>query len=123
MRVEVRGVETGQQVASVGVCRRGVLSSDQGPGSLGAGAADFVWLKPDTMDRIVREAIKIGPHPNNMDMEAGFCLSKSWKPLINSLKKLSGNDTIHIHWASWSYTIASSCSEATDACSLDNSSL
>jgi hypothetical protein len=39
------------------------------------------------------EAILIELHPNNMNREAGFCLSKSWKPLIYPLKQLSGNDT------------------------------
>jgi hypothetical protein len=39
------------------------------------------------MDRIIREAIEIEFHPNNMNREVVFCLSKSWKPLICSLKK------------------------------------
>jgi hypothetical protein len=33
------------------------------------------------------EAIEIELHPNNMKREVGFCLSKSWKPLIFSLEK------------------------------------
>jgi hypothetical protein len=44
------------------------------------------------MDRIVREAIEIQLHPCNINRESGFCLSKSWKPLIGSLK-LPGHDT------------------------------
>jgi hypothetical protein len=39
------------------------------------------------MDHIVREAIEIELHPNNMNREMCFCLSSSWKPLICSLKK------------------------------------
>jgi hypothetical protein len=39
------------------------------------------------MDHIIREAIEIELQPNNMNREVGFCLSKSWKPLICSLKK------------------------------------
>jgi hypothetical protein len=42
--------------------------------------------KPRYWDRIIREAIEIQLHPNNMNREDGFCLSKSWKPLIYSLK-------------------------------------
>jgi hypothetical protein len=38
------------------------------------------------MDRIVREVFEIELQPNNMNREVGFCLSKSWKPLICSLK-------------------------------------
>jgi hypothetical protein len=38
------------------------------------------------MDRIVRETIEIELHPYNIKRERGFCLSKSWKPLIGSLK-------------------------------------
>jgi hypothetical protein len=43
------------------------------------------------MDRIVREAIEVELHPFNINREGGFCLSKSWMPLIGSLK-LSGHD-------------------------------
>jgi predicted GIY-YIG superfamily endonuclease len=39
------------------------------------------------MDHIVREAIEIEFHRNNINREVRFCLSKSWKPLICSLKK------------------------------------
>jgi hypothetical protein len=45
------------------------------------------------MDRIIREVIDIELHPNNMNREVGFCLSKSWKPLICSLKKNLRNMT------------------------------
>jgi hypothetical protein len=41
------------------------------------------------MDHIVRKVIEIELHPNKINRDAGFCLSKSWKPLICSLKKSS----------------------------------
>jgi hypothetical protein len=39
------------------------------------------------LDRIIMEAIAIELHPNNMNKETGFCLNKSWKPIICFLKK------------------------------------
>jgi predicted GIY-YIG superfamily endonuclease len=44
------------------------------------------------MDRIISEAIEIELHPNNMNREVGFCLGKSWKPLICSIKKHAEHD-------------------------------
>jgi hypothetical protein len=44
------------------------------------------------MAGIVREALEIELHPNNMNREMGFCLSSSWKPLICSLKKHPEHD-------------------------------
>jgi hypothetical protein len=45
------------------------------------------------MDRIVREAIEIELHPNNINREVSFCVSKSWKPLLCSLKKPDARST------------------------------
>jgi hypothetical protein len=36
------------------------------------------------MSHIIREVTEIELHPKIMNMEDGFCLSKSWKPLICS---------------------------------------
>jgi hypothetical protein len=53
--------------------------------------SSILATKTRYMDRIVREAIEIELHPYSINREGGFCLSKSWKPLIGSLK-LSGHD-------------------------------
>jgi hypothetical protein len=49
--------------------------------------------KPRYMDYIFREVTEIELHPNIMNREDYFCLSKSWKPLICFLKD---------HWKSLS---------------------
>jgi hypothetical protein len=53
--------------------------------------ASILTTKTIYMDRIVREVIEIELHPYNINREGGFCVSKSWKPVIGSLK-LSGHD-------------------------------
>jgi hypothetical protein len=54
-------------------------------------SSSILTTKTRCMDRVVREAIEIEFHPYNINREGGFCLSKSWKPLIGSLK-LSRHD-------------------------------
>jgi hypothetical protein len=39
------------------------------------------------MECIIRKTTEIELHPNNMNKEEGFSLNKSWKPLIQTLKK------------------------------------
>jgi hypothetical protein len=53
--------------------------------------SSILATKTRYMDRTVRDAIEIELHPYNISREGGFCLSKSWKPLIGSLKR-SGHD-------------------------------
>jgi hypothetical protein len=48
--------------------------------------ATIISTKPRYMDHIIGEVIDIELHPNIMNRENGFCLSKSWRPLIWSLK-------------------------------------
>jgi hypothetical protein len=53
--------------------------------------SSILATKTRYMDRTVREATEIEIHPYNINREDDFCLSKSWKHLIGSLK-LSGYD-------------------------------
>jgi hypothetical protein len=50
-------------------------------------SSSILATKTRYVDRMVREeAIEIEFHPYSVNREGGFCLSKSWKPLIGSLK-------------------------------------
>jgi hypothetical protein len=54
-------------------------------------SASIVATKTRYMDCIVKKATETKLHPYTINREGGFCLSKSWKPLIGSLNLL-GHD-------------------------------
>jgi hypothetical protein len=57
--------------------------------------------EPRYMYCIIWMTIEIELHPNNVNKEYGFGVSKSWKPLICPLKEafLTGFSRLFLHWA------------------------
>jgi hypothetical protein len=46
-------------------------------------------------DRLIREAIEIQMHPNNMNREDGLVRSTAWKPVLHTLKEKRDKQNTH----------------------------
>jgi len=48
---------------------------------------ELLYTKTGYMVRLIREAIEIEMHPNNINIDGRFNLSRSWKPLLHKLNE------------------------------------